>query len=255
MRLGFFLGYLSVLSAWGGEARVEHLSKQLAEAEDVRLKMQLVVALGGISKEEAVFPLCRALRDKEPSVRQAAVKALSRLHYFSRLPCLESALKDSHANVRGEASRALQLAGNRLKGYTFIVARVESSSKKRLGDPSWLRTALQVLDFKLSSMGAHVVHERNKGKGGGIPPKMRKGSAFKKTPHDRSYKLGVRAFQGDDLLRLEMLLMTFPRQSLRASFAVRAKGQLSEKVLERMAERLLEETLEEMAWWSSAGVE
>ncbi|MCL2179339.1 MAG: HEAT repeat domain-containing protein [Proteobacteria bacterium] len=246
MRLGFLLGWLGVLwtlSAWGGEARVDHLSKRLVEAKDIRLKVLLIVELGSISKEEVVSPLCRALRDRAPLVRQAAVKSLSRLHYFSRLPCLELAMRDSNANVRSEAAQALQLAGSRLGDYFFVLTNAELSSKRDLEERGLLPTVMQVLHSKLGNMGAHVVREKRGG-----AKQILQDRVFKQTPRDQRYKMQVKASQGSEFLRIEILLMTFPRQSLKASFSVRTRGKSSAKVLERMVQRLLEEAIEEMKW-------
>jgi len=238
MRLGLLLGWLSAWSAWGADARVDYLSKQLAEARDLRLKMQLIVALGAISQESVVVPLCGVLQDKEPLIRQAAIKSLSRMHYFSRLPCLESALADANAAVRDEAMRALKQAARRLSGYWFVIADAESSPRKNSGDPD--STARHILQAKLSGMGAHVASE--------------KARVFRRIPMDKRYKLHVQAFQNEELMRLEMLVMTFPAQSLKANFSVQARGKSVSvsKVLEKMVQRLLEEAGQEMKWFEGA---
>jgi hypothetical protein len=238
MRLGLFLGGWMALSAWGGDARVAYLSKQLAEAEDLRLRMQLVVALGAISAEEVVTPLCGALRDREPLVRQAAIKSLSRLRYFSRLSCLESALADSHTAVRNEAIRALQLAARRLTGYWFVITDARPSPGKNPVDNVFI--AKQILHSKLGGMGAHVTQE--------------KARAFGRAPMDKRYKLQMKASQKGESLKLEMLVMAFPSQSLKASFSVQAQGKsaVASKVLEKMVQKLLEEAVDELKWFGEA---
>jgi len=234
MRLGFFLGWLSALSAWGAEVGVEHLSRQLAQAEDLRQREQLVVALGGIAKEEVVVPLCRAVRDKEPLVRQAAVKSLARLPYFSRLPCLESAMADSNKAVRNEAIEALQWAGRRLANYGFVLEDAQPSLKKSPVDN--LSIAMQILRSQLSNMGAHVAQGKER--------------TFKQPSIDKRYKLRLKAFQEGESLKLEMLVMTFPKQSLKAHFSVQARGKTVSvsKVLEKMVQKLIEEAMEELKW-------
>jgi len=238
MRLGLLLGCLGAWSAWGSDARVAYLSKQLAGAEDLRLKMQLVVALGAIPTETVVPPLCRALKDKEPLVRQAAIKSLARLHYFSRLPCLESAAADANKAVSNEAVRALQLASRRLSGYGFVVAEMQPPPSQNPGDNGSVAT--QILASKLSGMGAHVAKERER--------------VFRQIPMERRYKLQVKASQSEEALRLEMLVMTFPGQSLKANFSVQARGKsvAVSKALEQMVNRLLEEAAEEMKWFDGA---
>ena len=204
----------------------------------MRLKVQLVVTLGGISAEAVVPPLCGALKDKEPLVRQAAIKSLSRLNYFSRLPCLESALTDANAAVRNEATSALRLAARRLSGYWFVVADAQPAARKKTGDNASL--AMEILNSKLSGMGAHVAKEQDR--------------RFRQTATDKRYKLQVKAAQEQESFRLEMLVMTFPMQSLKASFSVNARGKTVavSKVLEKMVHRLLEEAMDEMKWFEGA---
>ena len=224
--------------AWAKDARVDYLSKQLAEAGDFRLRMQLVVALGAIPKEAAIAPLCGALQDKEPLVRQAAVKSLARTHYFSRLPCLESALTDADAAVRQEAARALRQAARCLKGYGFVLAAAPPAASK--SSSNHISAVMRILHSKLSGMGARIAQEKSAG--------------LKQVSMDKRYKLQVKALQKGEALKLEMLLMTFPSQSLKASFSVQARGKSAavSKALEKMVQKLLEEAADEMKWFASA---
>jgi HEAT repeat protein len=73
----------------------------------VRTRLDATRRLGESRRHEAVAPISALVRDPEPRVRLAMVRALSALRDVSGVPALVTALEDGDATVRDEAISAI----------------------------------------------------------------------------------------------------------------------------------------------------
>jgi hypothetical protein len=79
------------------------------KSDDVRVRTQAALALGGTNDDEALSPLCGALDDSADLVRQAVAAALKRLNRGSSSPCLKARLAIERSEpVRLQIARALE---------------------------------------------------------------------------------------------------------------------------------------------------
>lgn len=88
-------------------ARTQFIAEKL-KSDDFRVRTNAALALGATNDEAAVQPLCGALSDGSPVVRQASAAALKRLAKPSAVGCLKSrAALESNADVKLQIERAL----------------------------------------------------------------------------------------------------------------------------------------------------
>ena len=97
------------------------LSRQLASAVDPRARAQAALTLGATEATGAQAPLCAALADPVPMVRQAAARALPELHDLAALPCLLSHPADPAPEAAAEIRRAVAVL-REVEGRTPAVA-------------------------------------------------------------------------------------------------------------------------------------
>lgn len=89
-------------------ARTAFLIDRL-KSDDVRVRTQAALALGGTNDDGAVQPLCGALADGADLVRQAVAAALKRLNRTSASECLKARLAvEKSEPVRLQITRAVE---------------------------------------------------------------------------------------------------------------------------------------------------
>jgi hypothetical protein len=103
------------------DPRVAFLSRQLGSASDPRARVQAALTLGATEANGARDPLCSALADPVPMVRQAAARALPELHDLSALSCLLAHGADPAADAAAEIRRSVAVL-REVEGRAPVVA-------------------------------------------------------------------------------------------------------------------------------------
>lgn len=80
-----------VTPAYADADRVKFLAEKL-QSDDPRVRTSAALALGASNEDNAVDPLCGALKDSTEIVRQASAVAMKRLGRPTALPCLRGRL-------------------------------------------------------------------------------------------------------------------------------------------------------------------
>ncbi len=213
------------------------LAKQLKTAKDPRVRAQTVVILAGTLSPAAIAPLCLAMKDVEVVVRAAAANALGELHLPDGLTCLHAALGDRDALVRAAVQRAIDFKPVVPGGLYFSL---EDINDKVGVPPAVAQLANELLKQKLTSIGASFA-----------PPGESKPQAQTviKARKLRGYLLRVNLLpNAANGLKLEILVMTYPEQSLQGSWNVKASGAKYENLLKVMVPRVIDDASEDLEW-------
>ncbi len=238
MRPALFLVLCLVGSpALAQDARVAFLAKQLKSAKDPRVRAQTVVILLGTGSPAAVVPLCAAMKDEEVIVRSAAANALGELHLPDALDCLKAALTDKDASVRTAVQRGLDFKPI-VPGGLYVSIEAINDKVGVPAEVSQLANAL--LKEKLTSIGASFAPE------GESKPQA---ATIIKAKKLRGYLLRVNLLpNATNGLKLEILVMTYPEQSLQGSWNVKASGAKYESLLKLMVPRVIDDASEDLEW-------
>lgn len=110
---------LEQLAASAPEAVSEALEGRELAGQGAAALVGVVARLGG---HDAVVRLSSAMSAREPSVRRAAIAALSTLEETGTVELLALALADENADVRAAAARALGRAGSRARAVGCVDA-------------------------------------------------------------------------------------------------------------------------------------
>lgn len=224
-------------SALAQDARVTFLAKQLKAAKDPRVRAQTIVILGGTGKPEAVPALCDALKDEEVIVRTASANALGDLHTTEAVACLKGALGDRDASVKAAIQRAID-ARPIAPGSLYV--SIEAINDKIGVPPEVTALANELLKQKLTSIGASLAPE------GETKPQAATVIKAKKL---RGYLLRVNLLpNASNGLKLEILVMTYPEQSLQGSWNVKASGAKYESLLKVMVPRVIDDASLDLEW-------
>lgn len=235
----FLVLVLFALPAPAQDARVSFLAKQLKAAKDPRVRAQTVVILAGTGSPAAVAPLCEAIRDQEVVVRAAAANALGELHLPAGIACLKAALGERDPSVRAAIQRAID--------YRPVVAGSLYVSLEAINDKAGVtadvaKLANELLKAKLTSIGASFAPA------GESKPQA---AMLIKAKKLRGYLLRVNLLpNAANGLKLEILVMTYPEQSLQGSWNVKASGAKHESLLKAMVPRVIDDASEDLEWKS-----
>ena len=225
------------------DVRVTFLAKQLKGAKDPRVRAQTVLILGQTGSPDAVPPLCEVLADPEAVVRTAAASALGELKAPSAIDCLKGALGESDPAARAAMEKALALLqpppptpGG---GLYF---NVEPIQDKVGGLPdTLLKLTDKLLRERLTGMGALFA-----------PPNEEKkaAAALIKMKGLKAYQLRLQVLPGgtDTGLKVEMLIMTYPDQSLKGTWNVKAKGGKPEAQIKALVPKLVDDAAGDLEW-------
>lgn len=138
------------------DPRVVFLARQLGSASDPRARAQAALTLGTTEATGARGPLCSALADPVPMVRQAVARALPSLHDLSALQCLLAHEADPAPDAAAEIHRAVAML-REVEGRAPVVAvwveGVKDPSAPPL-DPQLLAEARTRLVRHLTWVGA-----------------------------------------------------------------------------------------------------
>jgi hypothetical protein len=219
------------------------LARQLASAKDSRNRVQIVVLLGQTKHESAVPHLCGALKDPEPLVRTAAASSLGELALPSAITCLKMALGEDDPTVRAALERALAASSavtSVPQGSLYLSLEPVQDKIGNLPE-ELLQLAERKMREKLLSMGATFA-----------PPAedKKKAAALVRARNLKAYQLRLQLLPGDSArgMKVEMLIMTYPDQSLKGSWNVKASGGKPESLIKAMVPRVVEDAAADLEW-------
>lgn len=222
------------------DARVTFLSKQLTTTKDPRVRAQTVLLLGQTGSEAAVPLLCAELKNPEVVVRAAAANALGDLRLASATECLTSSLNESDATVRSQVEKAIA-QGAVTAGALYV--SVEPVQDKIGGlSESLLGLAEKVLRDKLVGNFKASLAPSNEEK--------QSASALIKARNLKAFQLRLQLLPGstEKGLKVEMLIMTYPDQSLKGTWNVKASGGKPESLIKAMVPRVLDDAAADLEW-------
>lgn len=227
-------------SALAADARVTLLSKQLTTMKDPRVRAQTVLLLGQTQSEDAVAPLCLALRDAESVVRAAAANALGDLHTPSASACLTAALGEQDPSVRAAMEKALTPPALEGKGGLYL--NIEPIADNGGGfDANLLTLAHSVLKSQLTDLGATFA-----------PPNEEKkaAQAVIKSKSLRGYQVKMQLTPGatEKQLKVEMLILSYPDHALQGSWNVKGSGAKPESLIKAMVPKVVNDAAGDLNW-------
>jgi HEAT repeat protein len=229
------LTLLLAASAYGEDARVKILKKQLSSAKDARLRAQVCTLLGKTASPDAVAPLCDALNDGDALVRSAAAGGLGELKAPDGVTCLKSAKDDPDSAVRKAVE--LALAANRPPGGLYVAIDL-SKSEVNAGDV--LGLARDLLKKELAGMGATLAPEGETDS---------QASAAISKGNFKGYLLQANLKpNGSTGLKLEILIMTYPGKALQGTWNVKAAGGKHEAQLKAMVPKVVTDAAYDLDW-------
>ena len=213
------------------------LAKQLKAAKDPRVKAQTIAILAGTGSPAAVAPLCASLKDDEVIVRSAAANALGELHLPDGISCLKAALSEKDASVKAAIQRAIDFKPVTAGGLYFSLEDIND----KVGVPAEVaKLANDLLKQKLTSIGATFAPQ------GESKPQA---ATLIKAKKLRGYLLRVNLLpNASNGLKLEILVMTYPEQSLQGSWNVKASGAKYESLLKVMVPRVIDDASQDLEW-------
>lgn len=227
-------------SALAADARVTLLSKQLTTMKDPRVRAQTVLLLGQTQSEEAVAPLCTALKDGEAVVRAAAANALGELHSASATACLRTALGEQDPSVRTAMEKALTPVPNEGSGGLYLSLEPTADNGGAF-DPNLLTLAHSVLKSQLSELGATFA-----------PPNEEKkaAQALMKSKGLRGYQVKMQLSPGstEKQLKVEMLILTYPDHAIQGSWNVKGSGGKPESLIKAMVPKVVNDAAGDLNW-------
>ena len=226
-------------TAEAADPRVTLLTRQLSSTRDPRVKAQTVLLLGQTASEEAVGPLCGALKDPEAVVRSAAANALGDLRLSSAMTCLREALGESDGSVRAELERALS-AKPLPSGALYL--NVEPTADKVGGlDVSLVSLADTLLKQQLTTLGASFAP---------LGEEKKTASALIKARSLKGFQVRMQLTPGstEKQLKVEVLILTYPEQTLQGSWSVKASGGKPEALIKAMVPKVVEDVAGELNW-------
>jgi HEAT repeats len=222
------------------DARVTFLLKQLSTTKDPRVRAQTMLVLGQTASEAAVAPLCDAIKDAEPIVRASAAKGLGALRLPSSVACLKAAVGEADPTVRGELEKSLAL-GVLVAGGLYV--NLEPVQDRIGGLPDqMLQLADTVMRQKLiESFKATFAPSNEEKKAASALIKVRKLKAFQ-------LRLQLLPGPTEQSLKVEMLILSYPDQSLKGSWNAKATGGKPEALIKAMVPRVLDDAAADLEW-------
>jgi hypothetical protein len=247
MRLPTALLFLFLLlpgaSQAQGDSRITFLGRQLEKGRDPRARSQAALVLGATEDPEAVTPLCGGLKDPSELVRAAVAKGLGTLLEPDGLDCLKELQGEADATVQAavaESIKAIQAYQARTPRFYLSLDAVKD--KTGTVPAELVRVTEARLRSKLVRRGAQMA-----------PAKESKAAA-----KGALKKLGVQGYRitaeiqatESGGLRLAILCMTYPEQSLMGQVEVNAAGAPPADLLKALIPRAIEEAAATFEWKS-----
>jgi hypothetical protein len=239
MRQIFFFSLMLGMAAYAqADAKLDYLSKQLATAKDPRLRTQAAVILGASKTPAAVTPLCRALKDSEAVVRSAVARAIAELRQPSGLSCLKSH-KEFNPEVRTVVANALAALAAAASVKSLYVALEPIRDETGNLSSEDLKLAESLLREKLGRMGARFAPA---GESKSAAQSVVRGKGVK------GYLLRPKVNVVGAGLKFDLLVMTYPEQSLKGTYNVKASGAKPPALLKAMVPRVVDDAAHDLEW-------
>jgi len=223
------------------DGRIAYLSRQLERGKDPRVRVQSALVLGATEDPGALAPLCKALGDASELVRAAAARSLGTLGEVSALDCLQSRPKDADAeaqHAREEAVHALKAARDRPPRFYLAFSGLKDKTGQL--DAALTQLAEARLRRKLASLGALLAPADESRAGAKSVLKKRR---------LKGYRLSAEVHPGPGGgLRLALVCMTYPEQSLLGQVEVKASGARPAELLKALAPRAVDEAAQTFEW-------
>lgn len=223
------------------DGRIAYLSRQLERGKDPRVRVQAALVLGATEDPTALAPLCKALGDASELVRAAAARSLGALGEVPALDCLQKAGRDADAeaqHARAEAVRTLKAVRDRPPRFYLAFSGLEDKSGQL--DAALTRYAEGRLRRKLHALGALLApaHESRAG-----------AKSVLKKHRLKGYRLHAEVHPGPGGgLRLALVCMTYPEQSLLGQVEVKASGAKPADLLKALTPRAVDEAAQTFEW-------
>ena len=223
------------------DGRIAYLSRQLERGKDPRVRVQAALVLGATEDPAALTPLCNALGDGSELVRAAAARSLGTLGEVSGLDCLEKRARDADAEAQQAREETVrQLKALRDRPPRFYLAFSGLTDKSGQLDAALTQLAEGRLRRKLAAAGALLAP----------PDESRAGAkSVLKQRRLKGYRLSAEVHPGPGGgLRLALVCMTYPEQSLLGQVEVKASGAKPADLLKALAPRAVDEAAQTFEW-------
>ncbi|MHB8874945.1 MAG: HEAT repeat domain-containing protein [Myxococcaceae bacterium] len=232
---------LAPIAAAEGDARMAFLTKQLSGAKDPRARAQTALLLGASKNPAAVGPLCAALKDSDALVRNAVARALGDLKDPQGGPCLKAAKGDSDTHVQAAIEKALEaLAAPAGPAAGALYVAIEPIVDKSGGGADTIKLADTLLRAQLTKMGASFA-----------PPGEDKSAALSliRSRKLKGWQLRLQVLPHDKGgIKVSLLCMTYPDQSLKGDYSVKASGAKPPELLKLMVPKVVDDAADDLEW-------
>jgi hypothetical protein len=223
------------------DSRTASLSKQLIQGQEPRARSQAAAGLGSSDDPEALKPLCDGLKDPNEQVRAAVAQALGKLKEVAGLECLKARKAESDAAVQSAIKTSIQTL-QAMKDQTPRVYVHFAGVKDKTGKLSsaLVKSTEARMRRKLSLMGALLA-----------PAKEAKAAAqgVLKKHGIQGYRVQAEVHSTEQGgLRVTMVCISYPDQSLLGDVELQASGAKPEDLLKALAPRIIEEAADTFEW-------
>lgn len=220
--------------AGGSDARLAYLSRQLRTAKDARVRAQSALVIGKMEEPSTVAVLCEGLEDESDVVRTAAARALEQVGEIQALDCLGKHAKHGDSDTRKAVARTiatLEKVKNR-KPEFYISLREFKVKGGNVSDED-LAFAEKSLKKQLNRKGALLAPAEESKSAARRVLKSKKLKGFILMPELE--KVGANG------LRLRVLCLTYPDQSILGEVDVKAAGGKPADLIRALAPRVVDE--------------
>ena len=218
------------------DPRLTFLSRQLGAAADPRVRAQAALTLGATEAGGARGPLCSALADPVPMVRQAAARALPELHDLSALQCLLAHPADPAPDAAAEIRRAVTVL-REVEGRTPAVAVWVEGVK----DPSTPPLGAELLAEARSRLVRHLTWVGARSGEAESAPRP----APKSLP---SYLLKPSLLRTEQGLVMAAVCLTWPGKVILGEVRVKGSGGAPPDLVRALVPRLVQDASRTFEW-------
>ncbi|RKH51461.1 HEAT repeat domain-containing protein [Corallococcus sp. AB049A] len=239
--LFFFL--LPVTALAQGDTRITFLGRQLEKGRDPRARSQAALVLGATEDPEAVTPLCGGLKDPSELVRAAVAKGLGALLEPKGLDCLQAVQGEADATVQAAVAESIKaIKAYQARRPRFYLSLDALKDKTGSVPADLVKVTEARLRSKLVRRGAQMAPEKES-------KAAAKGALKKLGVH--GYRITAEIQKTDSGgLRLALLCMTYPEQSLMGQVEVNAAGAPPADLLKALIPKAIEEAAATFDWSS-----
>ncbi|RKG87736.1 HEAT repeat domain-containing protein [Corallococcus terminator] len=226
-----------------GDTRITFLGRQLEKGRDPRARSQAALVLGATEDPEAVTPLCGALKDPSELVRAAVAKGLGSLLEPGGLDCLQAYQGETDASVQAAVAESVKaIKAYQARRPRFYLALDTLKDKTGGIPPELVKVTEARLRSKLVRRGAQMAPVKE-------TKAAAKGALKKMGVHGYRITAEIQATDSGGL-RLAILCMSYPEQSLMGQVEVNAAGAPPADLLKALIPRAIEEAAATFEWSS-----